>query len=118
MSRPVIGGQVFIGMPGGPCMWCAGVLTKAGLDGETDEHGYVRGGADAQVVSLNGVLASQAVTEVLNLMTGFLSTPSVLPPAKLVFDGRRVMPIQVVRKPDCTTCRSLGSGDVVWYRAA
>jgi hypothetical protein len=116
--RPAIGGQVFIGVPGGPCMWCASILTQAGLDAETDEQGYVRGGGEAQVVSLNGSLASQAVTEVLNLLTGFMSAPGVLPPAKVVFDGRRVMPIGVVRKPDCQTCRSLGSGDVVWNRAA
>jgi molybdopterin-synthase adenylyltransferase len=116
--RPAVGGQVFIGVPGGPCMWCAGILTQAGLGAETDEQGYVRGGGEAQVVSLNGSLASQAVTEVLNLLTGFMSAPGVLPPAKLVFDGRHVRAIEVSKKPDCQTCRSMGSGDVIWQRAA
>jgi len=114
--RPAIGGQVFIGVPGGPCMWCAGILTQAGLGAEVDERGYVRGGGEAQVVSLNGVLASQAVNEVLNLLTGFMSAPGLLPPAKLVFDGRRVMPIAASKRADCRTCRSLGSGDVVWQQ--
>ena len=116
--RPSIGGQVFIGIPGGPCMWCARILTQAALDAEKDEHGYVRGGGEAQVVSLNGLLASQAVTEVLNLLTGFQSAPGMLPLVKLVFDGRRLAPVEVVSRPGCTTCRSVGSGDVVWHRAA
>ncbi len=116
--RPAVGGQVFVGVPGGPCMWCAGVLTTATLAAERDENGYVRGGGEAQVVSLNGTLASQAVTEVLNLLTGFQSPPHALPPTKLVFDGRQVMPVEVASKPGCTTCRSVGFGDVVWQGAA
>lgn len=116
--RPAIGGQVFVGVPGGACMWCAGVLTPAALAAEKDENGYVRGGGEAQVVSLNGTLGSQAVTEVLNLLTGFQSAPGDLPPAKLVFDGRRVMPVQYSSRPECLLCRSVGSGDVVWHRAA
>lgn len=118
VNRPAVGGQVFVGMPGGPCMWCASILTQAALDAEKDENGYVRGGGEAQVVSLNGTLASQAVTEVLNLLTGFLSAPGALPPTKLVFDGRSLMPVEVVPKPGCATCRLAGFGDVEWHRAA
>jgi len=118
LHRPAIGGQVFVGMPGGPCMWCARILTQAALDAEKDENGYVRGGGEAQVVSLNGTLASQAVTEVLDLLTGFQSASGALREVKLVFDGRRLMPVEVVSKPGCTMCRSVGFGDVVWHRAA
>lgn len=118
LHRPAIGGQVFIGLPGGPCMWCARILTQAALDAEKDENGYVRGGGEAQVVSLNGTLASHAVTEALNLLTGFQSAPGARPPAKLVFDGRRLVPVEVVSRPECMTCRSVGFGDVVWSRAA
>lgn len=117
-NRPSIGGQVFIGVPGGACMWCARILTQGGLEAEKDENGYVRGGGEAQVVSLNGSLASQAVTEALNLLTGFQSTPGEFPPAKLVFDGRRIMPVEYLSRPGCPMCRSVGFGDVAWRRAA
>ena len=113
--RPEIGGQVFIGLPGGPCMWCARVLTEAALAADLDENGYVRDGGDAQVVSLNGVLASQAVTEVLNLLTGFQVPEGLRSPAKLIFDGRGLMPVgNIGVKPGCSTCSSVGSGDVTW----
>jgi hypothetical protein len=62
-----IGGQVFIGVPGAACMWCAGILSEQRLRDERDPEGYVRGGGGAQVVSLNGVLASQAVGAPLQL---------------------------------------------------
>jgi hypothetical protein len=116
-NRPRIGGNVFIGIPGGACMWCAGILTQSRLEAEKDANGYVRGGGEAQVVSLNGTLASQGVTEVLNLLTGFLSAGE-RPPAKLIFDGRQVMSVECKSKPGCDVCRSVGFGDVVWQRAA
>ena len=111
-----IGGHVFIGIPGRQCIWCAGVLTAARLDAELDENGYVRGGGNAQVVSLNGTLASQAVTEALSLLTGFWG-PDTEPPIRLVFDGRTMLPT-VSRPRRCALCDRVGFGDVHWVPAA
>jgi hypothetical protein len=111
-----IGGQVFIGVPGAACMWCAGILSNERLRDERDLEGYVRGGGAAQVVSLNGVLASQAVTEVLNLVTGFMDP--TLPPTRLVYDGRSLFPVRSERRVTCPLCASVGFGDPSWQSAA
>ncbi len=111
-----IGGHVFIGVPGGRCMWCEGILSDARLAAELDEDGYVRGKGEAQVVSLNGLLASQAATEALNLITGFWGETE-LPPARLVFDGRSLRPAVGPARP-CELCTRTGVGDVVWPAAA
>jgi hypothetical protein len=39
-------------------------------------------------------------------------TDGALTPAKLVFDGRCRMPVEVLSKPRCATCSSVGFGDV------
>src|SRR5262249_45748839 len=65
-----IGGNVSTLLPGSHCLWCAGYLTQAKLDLETGgrDRSYLHSGPGAaQVVSFNGVLASQAVSEVLQL---------------------------------------------------
>jgi hypothetical protein len=74
-ERLAIGGNVLTLLPGGFCMFCSGFLSEDDLAGEAGggTRNYFRGsgGGQAQVVSLNGVLASQAVNEVLQLLTGF-----------------------------------------------
>lgn len=75
--RVAIGGNVFTYRPGSFCLWCIDYLSdeKLALERGNANRAYARGrdGApgDAQVVSFNGVLASQAVNEVLQLLTGF-----------------------------------------------
>jgi ThiF family len=72
--RVSIGGNVITFTPGGFCMWCCGFLSKdklaAELNGPNRSYFQNKTG-EAQVVSLNGIVASQAVTEVLQLLTGF-----------------------------------------------
>jgi hypothetical protein len=56
-------------------MWCADQLSQAKLDAERAalEGGrYVRGIAAPQVVSPDGLLASLAVTELMQYLTGFI----------------------------------------------
>jgi hypothetical protein len=75
--RVAIGGNVITLIPGGFCLWCCGFLSYEKLAGELNgpNRGYFRGReGEAQVVSLNGVAASQAVSEVLQLLTGFAGT--------------------------------------------
>ncbi len=71
-----VAGHVHVYLPGGPCMWCTGLLTTDKLAAESGGKGpeYVEGAASpAQVVSINGVVASMAVTEAMQLVTGFIA---------------------------------------------
>jgi ThiF family len=69
-----VAGHVFTFVPGSFCLWCCGYLSEAKITAEQNgpTRGYFEKNRDeAQVVSLNGLLASQAVTDVLQLLTGF-----------------------------------------------
>src|SRR5439155_4950264 len=75
--RVSIGGNVITLIPGGFCLWCCGFLSneKLALELNGPNRGYFQNHeGEAQVVSLNGVVASQAVNEVLQLLTGFAGT--------------------------------------------
>ena len=75
--RVVIGGNVITLIPGGFCLWCCGFLSeeKLALELSGPNRSYFQNGqGEAQVVSLNGIIASQAVSEVLQLLTGFAGT--------------------------------------------
>jgi molybdopterin-synthase adenylyltransferase len=78
-----IGGQIVTSVPGGPCLWCAEVVTEEAL--LLDRQEYLAGRPEQQVVSLNGILASQAVSGMLNLMTGY--APDFPVPAVIRYDG-------------------------------
>jgi molybdopterin/thiamine biosynthesis adenylyltransferase len=78
-----IGGQVFYSAPGGPCMHCVGVVTEEGMLRDREE--YAVGVPDQQVISLNGVLASQAVDTAVGLLTDF--APEFPPVRLLRYDG-------------------------------
>lgn len=69
-----IGGNVITFVPGGFCLWCCGFLSEAKLGEELagPNRGYFQNrNSEGQVISLNGLVASQGVTEVLQLLTGF-----------------------------------------------
>lgn len=76
-------GRVYVVTPGGPCLWCYGVLDGKRIAEESlppEEHeslareGYVTG-ADTpapSVIFLNTVVAGLAVGEFVNLVTGYM----------------------------------------------
>lgn len=64
---PVIGGQIILSSPGGPCMRCMRFLTDEKLAREAARYGDV--GGHPQVVWPNGVLASTAVSLAVDLVT-------------------------------------------------
>jgi molybdopterin/thiamine biosynthesis adenylyltransferase len=77
-GRPIsAGGQIVTSLPGDLCFWCLEFLTDARLALERQEYAP-RGTAFAQqVISVNGLLASQAVINALAIITGFLGKSSV-----------------------------------------
>lgn len=116
-----IGGHVATFIPGGFCQWCLDFLTEAKLAGETGgrPRSYFQDtDKQAQVVSMNGVLASQAVSEVLQLLTGFAPVDDEMAVKK--FDGLEgtLKEWKVRPRNHCPICRRvLGAGDVVWQPA-
>src|SRR5438034_8630548 len=132
--RVSIGGNVLTLIPGGFCMWCCGFLSKEKIDAELvgpNRNYFENRTGEAQVVSLNGVAASQAVTEVLQLLTGFagrglrradvaLPDQSTLQRGFRKLDGVRgtLEEWGAARRPDCTFCTAtLAAGVVAWAPA-
>ncbi len=112
-----ISGQVYDLIPGAACLWCAQFITTDRLSEEAGgrDPSYMQSPQRAQVVSLNGVLASQAVNEVLHLLTGYASRERV--PNALQYDGIKgtLSPVILERKADCKVCSyELGRGDPMW----
>jgi hypothetical protein len=128
--RIVVAGNIFTFIPGSFCLWCCGFLTPEKI--EAEQNGPTRGyfeknRQEAQVVSFNGVLASQAVTEVLQILTGFRGVSLRQTDLQLTgtsafrgykkFDGvsGTLNEWGGVRRTDCPHCRNvLGAGDVVF----
>jgi ThiF family len=132
--RVQVAGNIFTFIPGSFCLWCIGFLSPEKI--EAEQNGPTRGyfeknTQEAQVVSINGVLASQAVTEVLQLLVGFrgvglrhsdlaLGSASTLRGYKK-FDGvaGTLQEWGGIRRPDCLHCGNvLGGGDVVFAPAS
>jgi hypothetical protein len=126
----VVSGNIFTFIPGSFCMWCSGFLNEEKLKQEQGgpTRGYFEKNVrEAQVVSFNGLLASQAVTEVLQLLTGFrgaglrgtdleLTAGGALRGYKK-FDGvaGTLTEWGGVRRPECPQCgANLAAGDVVF----
>lgn len=117
-----IAGNIFVAVPGGPCLWCSGFVSQAKLDAETDGRGrpYLRAahGRDAFVAAFNGTLANEAAADVLRLLLGFRPSDA---DARRNYDGisGTLTECMVKRRSDCVLCqRSLAAGDIVWKSKA
>jgi len=132
--RVAIGGNVFVFLPGGFCAWCCGFITdeklRAERDGRDDRSYFQNKKGEAQVVSFNGVVASQAVTEVMQLLTGFRGS-SFNPSELALSDGRQRGALKLDglrgtldewgsrRRTGCPCCDTLmGTGSVLWKVAS
>lgn len=109
-------GQVIVSMPGYPCMRCW-FLTDAVLKKEQIERpaGYDRNPdavGDPQVVSINGVLASEACNCVLDMLTGY--SGGERGPRFWQYEGRsgqlerHVLPLG---RSNCPACAEARAGD-------
>ena len=77
------GGRVMVILPDGPCLECLGILNSEMIqqemrqieEGQRARRSYISGATveAPSVISLNGVIASLAVTAFLSLLTGFES---------------------------------------------
>ena len=99
---PVIGGQVILSSPGGPCMKCMGFLTNDKLAEEAGQ--YKNAGGRPQVIWPNGVLASTAVGLGVDLATNWSGLRRSH--AYLVHDGnlgtvRDSLTLQNLRSASC-----------------
>jgi len=74
---------VFTSLAGGPCMRCGEIVTDETL--ALDREEYVAGAPEQQVISLNGLLASQAINNALALLTDY--APGLPVPAMIRYDG-------------------------------
>ena len=113
------GGRVVVWTPQRPCLLCANEINVrvAAEELETEEqrmfrreHGYVTGHdlPAPSVVSLNGTIASLAVTEFLSLVTGVRLTNHY---TYYDFLEQRVGPRLVRSNPQCVACANYGLGD-------
>lgn len=73
---PSLGGQIILSMPGEICMTCMGFLDKKNLAMEAGKYGDA--GGKPQVVWSNGVLASQAIGIVVNLITKWTGLSNII----------------------------------------
>lgn len=81
----LIGGQVILSSPGGPCLRCCGFITDEKLAREAEKYGSA--GPRPQVVWPNGVLASAAVGLAIQLLTPWFRDPPSF--VYLEYDGNR-----------------------------
>lgn len=119
-----LSGNVFTIVPGDACMWCTGFLTKRKLENEAggQDRSYIRlkrakksSREAAMVVPFNGLLASSAVTEVLQLVVGF--SPKRDASLYRKYDGfsGEVHNWELTRNPSCLHCGSVvHAGDPIW----
>jgi len=109
-------GQIIVSLPGQPCLRCF-FVTDAVLERERRERppGYDENPdapGDPQVVSMNGVLASEACNCVLDLVTGYSGGRRGA--RQWQYDGRagQLVPHDLPSaRPGCEACAEEGKGD-------
>lgn len=117
-----IGGRVTVQRPGDPCLDCLGILDSGQLTKELaqatgESHHYYTDEENEfapAVVSLNGVVASLAVTELLRLISQ--NWPTDQSRVYRIFDGLKgvVRTVQMMKVRNCGVCEDVrGMGDLV-----
>lgn len=90
-SVHAISGRMTKALADGPCLRCQGIISDTKLAEERDGQPMGYTGAarvpDPAVVTLNGIVASIAATEVLQLLTGFAGTDA--PNCGWIYNGLR-----------------------------
>jgi molybdopterin-synthase adenylyltransferase len=101
-----ISGQVSIVLPGGPCLRCMRILTDDRVERARQlRRGYLVGEPEPQVVSVNGTLASEAVTAALMLIGG---AESYAPRRRYLYPPGLLREVNASPVRDCPACRDAG----------
>lgn len=112
----VVGGQVALSLPGGPCLRCMGIITEKALGQEAQLYGAA--GGRPQVIWPNGVLASLAVGFFAHLTTPWCRPREL--PILIEFDGnsQTVLPSAKLPYLGVSACRHFAAladvGDPFW----
>ena len=112
----IVGGQVALSMPDGPCLRCMGIVTDRALELEAKQYGAA--GGRPQVVWANGVLASLAVGYFVQIVTPWYKQQKL--PVLVEFDGntQTVSPSNKLQYLEGHTCRHFADlsslGDPFW----
>ncbi len=98
-----VNGQIVVVLPGdGPCLRCLRLVTDERVaKSRQQRQGYLDGTAEPQVVSINGTLASEAVTAVLALAAG---TGGLIPYRRYSFPPGLLTEVTTDRLSPCPAC--------------
>jgi molybdopterin/thiamine biosynthesis adenylyltransferase len=115
-------GQAILTLPGAPCLRCTPLLSDVVLEHErlVAPPGYDRNPnapGQAQVVSMNGLLSSQAVTLVLAIITGYIPGDRIATGGWWQYDaleGQLDFSSLAFPQPACPGCAEEGHGDP-WF---
>jgi molybdopterin/thiamine biosynthesis adenylyltransferase len=98
-----VGGQITVVAPDGGCMRCMGLITDDRVEASRAvRQGYADGVDAPQVVSINGTLASEAVTTALMLLAG---DDRVARYRRFAYPPGRITVVEAQRRNDCPACR-------------
>jgi molybdopterin/thiamine biosynthesis adenylyltransferase len=99
-------GQIAIVVPGGPCLRCMGLVTDARVEeARRRRQGYLPDAAEPQVVSINGTLASEAVTATMMLIAG---SDEYMPRRRYSLAPGVLREVIAKRDRRCRACRNAG----------
>lgn len=99
-------GQIAIVVPSGPCLRCMGIVTDARVEeARRRRQGYLTGAIEPQVVSVNGTLASEAVSATLMLLAGF---ETYVPRRRYSLPPGYLREVMAKQDRGCPACRRAG----------
>lgn len=108
------GGQVVTSLPGAACFWCMGFLNDNLLTHERSRYANGIPAFEQQVISINGLLASQAITNMLALFAGFSGRSGITPYISYNALDSRMRPHPNLTGVDLSSCRHYPLKDAGW----
>ena len=104
---PRVSGQVAVVLPGRACLRDMRLVTDARVEQSRQRQlGYLESEPEPQVVSINGTLASDAVTAVLLLLA--TSSAPICARRRYSYPPGKLAAVETRLDPDCPSCRRAG----------
>lgn len=102
-----VGGQIAVVTPDGPCLRCMGLVTDERVEASRRRRqGYAANESESQVVSLNGTVASEAVTTALMLLAG---DQRIARRRRFAYPPGTLTEVTTERRLGCPACGALPS---------